>query len=268
MQDETRKMVGVMQKSIERALASQSQVANVPGFKRGRLHAPSLYRLTHDDPRIFTQRHEAKSKDTAVSLLVDNSGSMSGEKMHLAMLSAYALSETLEKVRIKHEVLGFTTMDYDHMPRSLSQAIREHADETRGKFDRVYPIAMPIYKDFVERIDATVRKRMAYAMNAQNDLCQNIDGESLLYAVDRLSKQREKRKVVIVLSDGQPAGCRGAGAHLRYAVKRVEASGIECIGIGIKNDAVKRYYAKHVVLDNIEELPALVMQQLQKILTN
>jgi len=165
-------------------------------------------------------------------------------------------------------VLGFTTMGYNHIPRSLSKAIKDHSDEARFKFDRVYPIAMPIYKDFNERIDAIVRKRMAYAMNAQNDLCQNIDGESLLYAVDRLSKQREKRKVVIVLSDGQPAGCHNAGAHLRYAVKRVEASGIECIGIGIKDDSVERYYPKHVVLEELEALPALVMQQLQKILIN
>lgn len=266
MQSETTKMVGVMQKTLERALASQAFVANTPGFKRGRLHAPSFYRLLFDDPRIFVQRTEAKSKNTAVTLLIDNSGSMHGSKMRLAMLSAYALSETLEKVKIRHEVIGFTTTAYYDVPETMRKALIKQAEMAKVRFDRTCPIVMPIYKGFDERINATVRKRIAYAMNAQIGLAENIDGESLLYAVDRISRQPEKRKVVIVLSDGQPAGCNNVAPHLRAVTKRIEATNIELIGIGIKDRSVENYYKNHMVINDIDELPGCVMSELRRIL--
>lgn len=265
MDDEVRAMTGQMQKDIERMLASQSHVVRTPGHRRGKLHAPSLHRVIQGDPRVFTQREENRSKDTAVTLLCDNSGSMSGAKMHLAMIAAYALATTLERVKITHEVLGFTTGGLGHFPRSVQEAYRDEVD--RGvDYDRIVPIVMPIYKSFDERITSDVKKRFAYMMNAQPGLNTNIDGESLEYAAERLVKRTEQRKVIIVMSDGMPAGAREAGPHLKAVVKDLNASGIDTIGIGIMSDAVRRFYERATVLDNLQELPTQVMQELKALL--
>lgn len=269
MQNKVMQMVGLMQKSLERSLASRNFVANIPGFKRGRLHAPSLYKLVTNDPRIFTHREEAKANNTVVSLLIDNSGSMSGQKMRIAMLSAYALSETLERLHIKHEVIGFTTYDDAKVERALTQERDKQYEMSKSDpgYDRFWPIAMPIYKDFNERINAVVRQRIAYAMFAQKDLSENIDGESLLYEVDRIMKQPEKRKVIIVLSDGQPAGCYNAGPHLAYVTDKIQREKqVELVGIGILDDSVRDYYKNYFVLDDVNDLPARVMGELRRIL--
>ncbi|PZR92071.1 MAG: hypothetical protein DI537_14695 [Stutzerimonas stutzeri] len=266
MEEEVRSMTGRMQKDIERLMASQSHVIRTPGHRKGKLHAPSLYRVSQGDPRVFSQKEEHVSKDTAVSLVCDNSGSMGGPKMKLAMTAAYALSTTLDRVKINHEVIGFTTGGYYNVPQSIREAMQRDIDHASIRYDRVEPIVMPIYKEFGERITSTVKQRFAYMMFAQNGLNGNIDGESLEIAALRLMKQREKRKVMIVLSDGQPAGSHKSGPHLSFMVKHLEQHGIEMMGIGIKSEAVKKFYPKHVVLDDIATLPTQVMQELKRIL--
>lgn len=266
MEDEVRSMTGRMQKDIERAMASQSHIIRTPGHKNGKLHAPSLFRVSQGDPRVFTQKQEHISKDTAVTLLCDNSGSMSGEKMKLAMISAYALTATLDRVKIAHEVLGFTSGGYYDVPDSIRQAMQDDIKSSKINYDRVEPIMIPIYKDFNERLTATVKARFAYMMNAQRGLQGNIDGESLEYAAMRLMKRTEKRKVMLVLSDGQPAGSSKSGPHLSYVVEELKKNGIECIGIGIMDRSVARYYPNHVVLHDVDQLPGEVMTEIKKIL--
>ncbi|MGV1754797.1 cobaltochelatase CobT-related protein [Agrobacterium sp. CG674] len=266
MEDEVRQMTAKMRKDIERIMASQSHVIRTPGHKRGKLHSPSLFRVSQGDPRVFSQKQEHTSKDTAVCLLADNSGSMWGEKMKLAMIASYALMATLDAVKIPHEVLGFTSGDYSDMPYSLREAMQADIEKSKINYDRIEPIMIPIYKAFDERLNATVKRRFAYMMNAQNGLNGNIDGESLEYAAERLMKRREKRKVMIVLSDGQPAGSDKSGPHLSYVTRQLEKQGIECIGIGILDGSVRKYYSKHVVLRNVEELPNEVMTEIKKLL--
>lgn len=266
MEDRARLMTAKMRKDIERIMASESYVIRTPGHKRGKLHSPSLFRVLQGDPRVFSQREEHKSKDTAVCLLVDNSGSMHGDKCELAMISSYALAATLEAVKIPYEVLGFTSGDYSDLPYSIREALQHDLDHADIEYDRVEPIMIPIYKAFSERLDATVKKRFAYVMNAQRGLQGNIDGESLEYAAERLLKRQEKRKVMMVLSDGQPAGSDKSGPHLSYVTRQLEKMGIECIGIGIKDASVKKYYPKHTVLHNVGDLPGQVMKEIQAIL--
>lgn len=266
MEDRVRLMTARMRKDIERIMASESYVIRTPGHKRGKLHAPSLHRVLQNDPRVFSVREEHKSKDTAVTLLVDNSGSMHGEKCELAMISSYALAATLEAVKIPYEVLGFTSgSDWD-IPYSMREAMAEDIERSQIDYDRVEPIMIPIYKAFAERLDSTVKKRFAYVMNAQHGLQGNIDGESLEYAAERLLKRQEKRKVMMVLSDGQPAGSDKSGPHLSYVTRQLEKMGIECIGIGIKDGSVKKYYPKWTVIRNVDELPLQVMKEIQDIL--
>lgn len=112
LDDTTRGMVGLMQKDIERMMASRSLSVKVPGYRSGRLNSSGLHRLMAGDDRVFRRKHEQRSIETAVGVLIDNSGSMQGAKMRIAMCSGYAFSQTLDRVGIKHEVIGFTTGDH------------------------------------------------------------------------------------------------------------------------------------------------------------
>lgn len=267
MEEEVASMTSRMTKDIERMLASQSHVIRTPGHRKGKLHAPSLYRVLQGDPCVFTQKQEHTSKDTAVTLLCDNSGSMGGEKMKLCMISAFALSQVLDRVKIAHEVIGFTTGGWYNIPETLRDAIDREMAASKIRWDRVEPIVMPIYKDFEERMSPQVKERFAYMMFAQPGLNGNIDGESLEYAAIRLLKRPEKRKVMLVLSDGQPAGSYKSGPHLSYMVKHLEEDfNIECIGIGIMDKSVKRFYPKNVVINDVKELPTTVIGEIRKLL--
>jgi len=266
MEEETLQMTGRMQKDIERMLASQSHVIRVAGQRRGKLHAPSFYKLLQNDNRVFSQKEEHKSLNTVVTLLVDNSGSMSGDKIRTAMVAAYALSSTLEKVKIPNEIIGFTTGGFRSLSTDLDRQMQEDQLRTGIRYDRVVPIVMPIYKDFDERMSALVKRRIAYVANAQPNLAGNIDGESLEYAAMRIMKRPEKRKVILVLSDGQPAGGMKSGPHLSAVVQDLAKMQIECVGIGIMDSSVKRYYPNHTVLQKLDELPGTVMGELRRIL--
>lgn len=266
LEEDTRQMTSKMRKDIERMMASQSHVIRTPGHRNGKLHAPSLFRVPQGDPRVFTQKQEHVSKDTAVELVIDNSGSMSGAKMKLAMTAGYALCTTLDAVKIAHEVIGFTTGGWHHLPHTIRQAITDDLHKSSIHWDRVGPLVLPIYKTFEERVTATVKARFAYMREAQVGISGNVDGESLEYCAERLLKRPEKRKVMMVLSDGQPAGSHKAGPHLSYVVKQLGKMGIECIGIGIQDDSVKRYYPKFTVLHNAADLPGQVMGEIKMIL--
>jgi hypothetical protein len=264
---QTRHMVAPMQKEIERMMAARSQSVKVPGFRSGRLHGGSLHRLRVNDDRVFRRKQENHDTATAVSLVVDNSGSMGSHKTAIAMASAYALSQTLERVGIKHEVIGFTTKNL--LP---AQERELRAEEARigMTFSRVERLYMPIYKGFDERLTPDVRSRFAKAFARAGFLSQNIDGESVAVATRRLMQQREPRKVMLVFSDGQPA-CYShhhdeIHSSLHASVADCKRLGIEIVGIGIEDDSVRTYYPKYIVLESVEELPKTVMGELKRIL--
>lgn len=277
LEDETRSMVGVMQKDIERMMAARSAVTRVGGFRSGRLRGGALHRLRVSDDRVFERKQTNTSKEVAVTLLVDCSGSMSGgRKINTAMTAAFALSSTLERVGIKHEVLGFTTGTFEleggeGTPGREIDPERLEEDQRRiGRpYTRTEAIMMPIFKAENERLTSEVKRRFADAphhMRKRN----NIDGESLEYAALRLAGRRADRKVLMVLSDGNPA-CHGDNwaleRHLKAVTAQIEKMGIECIGIGIQDDSVRKFYKKHLVLNDVAQLPALVMGELRRILT-
>jgi hypothetical protein len=277
LDDATRQMTGVMQKDIERMMAAQSRVFKVGGQRSGRLNGPGLHRIMSNDDRVFARREEIKAKDTAVSLLMDCSGSMEGAKQATAVSASYALATTLERVNIPCECLGFTTMGYigrnntQQWPLSHRQweELMEHfnAEVAKGvTFHRFMPIFMPVFKGFQERVNAEIKRRFAYMQIKQPHQGGNIDGESLEYAAMRLAQRKEKRKVIIVLSDGHPAGALNDSEHLKMMAERLTKQGYDLVGIGIKDHAVSRFYDKHVVLQDIADLPGEVMKQLRVIL--
>lgn len=273
MDEMTRHMVGPMQKDIERLMAARSRAIKVGGFKSGKLNGGALHRVMADDPRVFRRKEEAKVVETAVCLLIDQSGSMHRDKkITVAAGAAYALSQTLERVRVKHEVLGFTTGgSYADQQRILREIDAESAKTgARIAYARFAPLYMPIYKDYDERISGTTRARFAAAFKGGVEMNNNVDGESVEVAARRLMRRTEPRKVLIVLSDGFPAAdgyVHGAlYRHLKETVEATEKAGIEVIGIGIQSDSVKQFYPKNIVLNKVEDLPKAVMGELKKIL--
>lgn len=263
MQDKVDHMVGTIQKDLERAIAARTRSVWRPGLRKGRLNASSLSRLTLGDDRVFRRREVSTSKDVAVGLLVDCSGSMYSEgRIQTASLAAYALTSVLDRMNIANEVLGFTT------ERNLPREMREDEDKLETRYARVQNIYMPIFKGFSERLTPSVKRRIA-AFPSSLELRENVDGECVEIAAQRLLLRDEARKILIVLSDGAPA-CPGdwhqLSSHLKRTVQMVQRAGVDVVGIGIQTDSVRGYYPKHVVLNNVSELAGTVVKQLRALL--
>jgi len=272
LDEKTRQMVGVMQKDIERLVAARSRSVWQPGLRSGRLHSAALSRVKTGDDRVFRRKVEHKSKDTAVTVLLDNSGSMQGSKLDTACIAGYALASTLERINVKCEVLGFTTAFTDYHNSGALAAQREvNAEASRlgVRFSRWEPLYMPIYKTFSERMTPQVKQRLANVYLGSNPsfLANNVDGESIAVAARRLAARPESRKVMFVLSDGYPsADGHGLNAHLKSTVADLEKSGMYIVAIGIKSEAVASFYKRSVVLHDIAELPARIMKELRQLL--
>jgi hypothetical protein len=265
MVDRVQHMVGGIQKQLERAMAAQDRKTWNPGQRRGRISPGSLFKTATGDDRVFRVRHETRAKNTAVSLLVDCSGSMSvSDRVGTAGMAAYALSSTLERLKIHHEVLGYTTA-------ACSAMMREISSERAGiGYSRMEALRIPVFKSFHERLTTEAKSRLAHLTERPRWLRENVDGECLQIAAHRLLQQRAERHVLIVLSDGQPACAAGdfsaLQVHLKAVAKDLEGKGVEVVGIGIQTDAVRRFYRNSLVLNNLEELPTTLVGQLSKIL--
>jgi Mg-chelatase subunit ChlD len=271
---ETAAMTGQLANQFRRLFAAQEQVLNVGGMRSGRLQASALHRLALNDDRVFYRREEHTSTDTAVSLVIDCSGSMNDAgKIDLALTSAYAFSNTLERVGISHEVIGFTTRSDNWATTDLWERIYKDQEAMGRGYSRQDAIQMLEFKTFDERL-RLARTRFAamrteFGWDRPFQTASNIDGESILYAAERLIRRRERRKVMVVFSDGMPAGAANGkhlNKHLKAVVKELGRVGIETLGIGIKTDSVKEFYPKNVVLNRAEDLPQTVMREISAIL--
>lgn len=266
MADKVDHMVAPLQKDLERAISARSLSTRSHGHKSGRLHAANLSRLAVGDVRVFSRKHESTSKDVAIELVVDCSGSMGGSKIHTACQAAYALSSVLERLNIKNEVIGFTTKDIGGAQKEMY----EQQSKTGIRFSRAEGIYMPILKGYDERLTSNVKERFGWLPHT-NILRSNVDGESVENAARRLMARREESKILIVLSDGYPAAAGSRGdleKHLKDVVRNVSATGVKVVGIGIESDAVKTFYPKNIVLHSVEELPAAVIKELRHLLMN
>jgi cobalamin biosynthesis protein CobT len=218
---------------------------------------------------VFRQRFETKAMNTAVSLAVDCSGSMAGDRIKLAGVASYALACVLERLKITYEVIGFTSTHSSEMTALMRDEAKESPPGERGVgYSRCEPIYMPVFKPFGGKLDAQSRSRMAHLMENPSWLMQNVDGESVQLAARRLAQQNAERRIMIVLSDGEPCCMSGRGlkAHLKKVVKDLTAQKIEMIGVGIQTRSVKDYYPNSVVINDVEELPTQVMKELTKML--
>lgn len=263
-------MVGPVSRNLERAFAARNKSLTQQGQRKGKLSSVNLYRLVTNDDHVFKKKIEHKTRDIAVSLVIDCSGSMGGSKIQTAMCSAWVLADVLQRLGVDCEIIGFTTDDIEnaHDQELYNDMIEENR---KGReWDRVEPLRMPVFKAFSEKFTIDVKKRMASYPRVQSAMWSNIDGESVQIAYERLtrhaSKGKGKGKMMIVFSDGQPAGgVDGAklNRHLKTVVKRIESEGTNIVGVGIMTNSVQQFYRKNVKLDNVADLPGIVLGQLR-----
>jgi len=227
-----------------------------------------VYTHTRGAQLIFKQPHLSLARDCVVTLLLDNSGSMRGRPILITALCADILAHTLERCGVKVEILGYTTKQWKG-----GQPFRDW--QQVGKPDnpgRLNELRHIVYKS----ADQSWRQaRLSIAtMLKEGLLKENIDGEALLWAHQRLAKRREKRKILMVISDGAPVDDATLAAnrpnyleeHLHDTIAWINAQAkTELVAIGIGHD-VTRYYPRAVVIKDVETLAQTMLDELGKLL--
>ena len=251
---------------LQRRLLAQQTRAWEFDLEEGLLDAARLSRVVVDPqhPLSFKREKETKFRDTVVTLLIDNSGSMRGRPITVAAMSADILARTLERCGVKVEILGFTTRAWKG-GQSRERWVSEGKPRHPGRLNDLRHV---IYKE----ADQPWRRarRSLGLMLREGLLKENIDGEALLWAHHRLLARTESRRVLMVISDGAPVDDATLSAnpgnylerHLRDVIQWIESqSPVELTAIGIGHD-VTRYYRRAVTLVDAEELGGTMMQNL------
>ena len=238
-------------------------------LEEGQLDSSKLPRIIMDpfNSLSFKKEKDLEFRDTIVTLLIDNSGSMRGRPITIAAICADILSRTLERCAVKVEILGFTTKNWK-------------GGQSREKWNVTKKISNPgrlndlrhiIYKS----ADAPWRqsKKNIGLMLKEGLLKENIDGEAILWAYNRIKKRKEERKIIMVISDGAPVDDSTLSVnsgdylekHLKQTVKFIEdKTDTEILAIGIGHD-VSRYYSKAIKITDVQELGDVMFDQLSNL---
>lgn len=251
---------------LQNYLLAQQNYAWDFDLERGYLDTAKLPQLiiTPTQSSLFKMNRRTHFRDTVVSLLIDNSGSMRGQPITIAAGCADVLAQILERCGIKIEILGFTTRAWNG-GQTRERWIRQKKPHNPGRLNDLCHI---IYKDADTPWYRT--RRNLGLMIQDNFLKENIDGEALIWAHHRLLLRREPRRILIVLSDGAPVDDSTLSVnpndylekHLYSVIQEIQTySPVELIAIGIGHD-VTRYYQRAITLANAEELIDGMIQQL------
>ncbi|MFK8079465.1 MAG: hypothetical protein AB8B97_04205 [Granulosicoccus sp.] len=239
-------------------------------MEEGHLDSARLSRIVSEPlvPLSFKSESEAPMRDTAITLLIDNSRSMLGRPIMIAAAATDILARTLERCGVSVEILGFTTV---HLHGGSSTRLWE----SRGKPEnpgRLNDLRHIVYKS----ADTSYRssRRQLGLMLDRDILKQNIDGEALLWANQRLLKRPEQRRILMMISDGAPVDTSTLGAnpgdylsnHLHTVIKDIERAGVvELLAIGIGHD-VSRYYSQALSVFDVRQLGPAMLNKLESLL--
>ena len=235
-------------------------------LEEGLLDSSKLTRIIIDPQNSlsFKKEKDFEFKDTIVTLLIDNSGSMRGRPITIAALCADILSRTLERCNVKVEILGFTTKNWKG-GESREEWNKNGKPQYPGRLNDLRHI---IYKS----ADSNWRqsKKNLGLMLKEGLLKENIDGEAILWAFNRLKKRKEERKILMVISDGAPVDDSTLSVnsgdflekHLKKIVRFIEdKTEIDILAIGIGHD-VSRYYNRAIKITDVNELGDVMISQL------
>jgi cobaltochelatase CobT len=251
---------------LQRRLMAQQNRSWEFDLEEGVLDCGRLTRVVTNPmhPLSFKVESETNFRDTVVSLLIDNSGSMRGRPISVAAISADILARTLERCGVRVEILGFTTRAWKG-GQSREKWLNEGKPQSPGRLNDLRHI---IYKT-ADAPWRRARKNLGLMMR-EGLLKENIDGEALLWAHHRLIGRPEERRILMVISDGAPVDDSTLSVntgsyleqHLRQVIEWIEnRSPVELIAIGIGHD-VTRYYQNAVTLTDAEELGGAIVEQL------
>ena len=217
---------------------------------------------------IFKLENENTEKNTVVSLLLDNSGSMRGKPIVTSAMTAEIITKTLEKCRVNVEILGFTTKEWKG-GKSKKLWEKKNKDPNPGRLNDLLHI---VYKDADTPWNQT---KLNLGLVLKDGLLkENIDGEALIWASSRLKKRNEKKKILIVISDGAPVDDATLSSnnsnildnHLKEVVSEIEKKkAIDIIAIGIGHD-VSKYYSRAFTIDDVDKLGEIIIDNLTEIL--
>ena len=254
---------------LQRQLLAKQNRAWEFDLEEGLLDSSKLPRIIMDpyNSLSFKKEKDLDFKDTIVTLLIDNSGSMRGRPITIAAICADILSRTLERCSVKVEILGFTTKNWKG-GQSREQWTKNSKPKTPGRLNDLRHI---IYKG----ADTHWRqaKNNLGLMLKEGLLKENIDGEAISWAYNRIKKRKEERKILMVISDGAPVDDSTLSVnsgdflekHLKKTVKFIEnKSEIEVLAIGIGHD-VSRYYNKAIKITDVNELGDVMISQLSSL---
>ena len=250
--------LATMRRKLEKALITKTDT-DYETSRTGKLNIRGkASSLIMGGANVRRKKVEGESIDTAVTLLVDCSGSMHGQPMVLAGHSAIALSECLSAGQIPYEVIGHTTT-------SLKRKNSDLFYDQGKRYERECGVYMPLFKPFDKNLNQC-RHLMGFIPTASDN--SNADADALLYAGRRLLEREESNKILMLLADGYPAW-RGRGDQnqlTRDAVVRLQDQGVKCVGIGINCDSVKQFFENWVVVEDLNDLSKHVLDQVAKMI--
>jgi len=264
------RMIGRFAAKLQRYILARQKHAFQYSYDSGLLDHKRLSEIVinPENPLCYKQTHDTPFRDTVVSLLIDNSGSMRGRPIMTAAVSTEILARTLERCGIRTEILGFTTKHWKGGESQKKWKITGRS-ATPGRLNDLLHI---IYKsaDMPWR-----RARQSLGLMLQDGLLkENIDGEALLWAYDRLRMMPEERKILIVISDGAPIDDATLSSnhgqfleeHLHKVIHWLEnKKHIELLSIGIGHD-VTRYYHKAVKITDVNDLAETLVDKMIELL--
>ena len=261
--------IGKLANRLQRLLLAQQNTSWNYNLEEGMLDNARLHRIIANPgyPLSFKEETENKFKDTIVTLLIDNSGSMRGRSISLAAICADIIGSTLERCQVKTEILGFTTKHWKGGDSKKLWNIKGN----RSNPGRLNDIRHIVYKS----ADNSWRRSRRYfgAMLREGLLKENVDGEALAWSHERLIKRNEERKILIVISDGAPVDDSTLSAnredfldnHLKDIISLIENdSPVELQAIGIGHDVTK-YYKNSLTINRAEELGEVLLEELTKL---
>ena len=264
--------IGKLANRLQRLLLAKQNTSWNFNLDEGLLDTARLHRVIAEPGHSLSYKQETENnfKDTVVTLLIDNSGSMRGRSISLAAICTDIIGSTLERCQIKTEVLGFTTKNWKGGD-SKQKWINSGSSINPGRLNDIRHI---IYKS----ADNSWRRARKYfgAMLREGLLKENIDGEALSWSHERLFKRNEDRKIIIVISDGAPVddstlstnGEEYLDNHLKRIISYIENdSPIELHAIGIGHDVTK-YYKNAITINRAEELGEVLLEELTKLFKN
>jgi cobaltochelatase CobT len=262
-------VIGRLANRLQRRLLAKQQRAWEFNLDEGLLDTARLHRVivNPEVPLSFKHEKEMDFRDTVVSLLIDNSGSMRGRPISVAAMSADILARTLERCGVKVEILGFTTRMWKG-GQSREQWIAANKPAHPGRLNDLRHI---VYKG-ADAPWRRARKNLGLMLR-EGILKENIDGEALLWAHNRLIGRPEQRRILMVISDGAPVDDSTLSVnpgnylerHLREVIEWIETrSPVELVAIGIGHD-VTRYYRRAVTIVDAEQLGGTMMEKLAEL---